>query len=303
MDWRELEQFYLGLVEDLRTQGITCAVTSGMACVALGVSQATKDCDILCPPMAAAPLLERLSTTRLNGSPCQYRGFISPPLDERWLNGGWTSHFFWKGQDEEAYLDIFGIAPRLEEPWQKEISGPYASAHVVAAMKRTSRARDWDAATALGVKLLREGDPRGWLHIFESRLLSNLMGQLPCPTEIIARRPILALAANRDARLDPALWAEQFFWQELDRLRLDVYEEALRPYLVCVRENGGKSGDLFQQHTVRMNCAERSLDPSPILRYGIQALVEKARDQVARVVLPELLQWLPDPTPGFAGIR
>jgi hypothetical protein len=25
-------------------------------------------------------------------SPCQYLGNISPPLDGRWLKGGWTSH-------------------------------------------------------------------------------------------------------------------------------------------------------------------------------------------------------------------
>ena len=38
-------------------------MTSGMACLAMGISQATKDCDILCAPTAARQLLDRLLST------------------------------------------------------------------------------------------------------------------------------------------------------------------------------------------------------------------------------------------------
>lgn len=50
----EQERFCEGLVSRARSQGITYAITSGMACVAFGVAQATKDCDLLCTPEAAA---------------------------------------------------------------------------------------------------------------------------------------------------------------------------------------------------------------------------------------------------------
>src|SRR5665213_1307374 len=41
--YAELEEFYEGLVARARRRGIACAITSGMACVAFGVSAATKD--------------------------------------------------------------------------------------------------------------------------------------------------------------------------------------------------------------------------------------------------------------------
>jgi hypothetical protein len=56
----ELEQFYESLVARARRRGIACAITSGMACVAFGVAQATKDCDLLCAPDAAGKLLDLL---------------------------------------------------------------------------------------------------------------------------------------------------------------------------------------------------------------------------------------------------
>jgi hypothetical protein len=49
LSYAELEQFYEGLVVRARGRGISCAITSGMACVAYGVAQATQDCDLLEP--------------------------------------------------------------------------------------------------------------------------------------------------------------------------------------------------------------------------------------------------------------
>src|SRR5271168_5302194 len=93
--YAELERFYEGLVTRARSRGIACAITSGMACVAFGVSEATKDCDLLCDPESASRFLELLSETTLDGHPPSYRGNLTPPLDARWIRGGWTSHFMW----------------------------------------------------------------------------------------------------------------------------------------------------------------------------------------------------------------
>jgi cysteine synthase len=49
LSYAELEQFYEGLVARARRRGIVCGITSGMACVAYGVTQATQDCDLLDP--------------------------------------------------------------------------------------------------------------------------------------------------------------------------------------------------------------------------------------------------------------
>ena len=52
LTYGELERFYEGLVSRARHRGITCAITSGMACVAFGVAQTTRDCDLLYTPDA-----------------------------------------------------------------------------------------------------------------------------------------------------------------------------------------------------------------------------------------------------------
>jgi hypothetical protein len=122
-----------------RGRGIACAITSGMACVAFGVAQATKDCDLLCAPDAARKLFDLLGETAINGHPPSYRGHLTAPMDERWFRGGWTSHFVWNVGQAEAYLDVFGVAPRGSSPWEAELEGFYACRHTVAEMKRTNQ--------------------------------------------------------------------------------------------------------------------------------------------------------------------
>ncbi|HEY3854487.1 MAG TPA: hypothetical protein VGO67_08855 [Verrucomicrobiae bacterium] len=91
--YSELEQFYENLVTRAHSRGIACAITSGMACVAFGISEATQDCDLLCIPDSADKLLGLLGETTLGGHLPSYRGNLSAPLDARWFHGGWTSHF------------------------------------------------------------------------------------------------------------------------------------------------------------------------------------------------------------------
>src|SRR5438034_6129543 len=154
LSYAELERFYEGLVLRAREQGVICAITSGMACVAYGVAQATKDCDLLCTPDSVDRLFSIVRDTKLKGATASYRGHITPPLDARWLHGGWTSHFVWRAPDQEAYLDVFGVAPRASTRWEEDLHGFYSGPHIVAEMKRTDRDKDWPFATALGVKLL-----------------------------------------------------------------------------------------------------------------------------------------------------
>jgi hypothetical protein len=69
--YAELERFYEELVTRARSRGIACAITSG---VAFGVSEATKDCDLLCDPKSAGKFLELLGETTLGGRLPGYRG-------------------------------------------------------------------------------------------------------------------------------------------------------------------------------------------------------------------------------------
>ena len=200
MEPAELQTFYERLVRRLRDRGVVCAITSGLACVHYGVAESTKDCDLLCQTGSFGQLLDLLSTTQLRGDDCCYRGNISPPLDERWHRGGWTSHFEWGGGENAVTLDVFGHPWRESFPWGQGVMGLYASPRTVAEMKRTNRDKDWAFVTALGVRMLEAGEQEGWLHIFDADTLMEWIGQECCPPELTARRPALRFAMQGDSR-------------------------------------------------------------------------------------------------------
>ena len=153
MDVIELPLFYEELVQKLRERGVVCAITSGLACVHYGIAETTQDCDLLCHTHSFEELLDLLSTTRVSGAACRYRGNLSPPLDARWHRGGWTSHFEWGSGPHAVSLDVFGHALRESKPWEQGLLGLYAGPHTVAEMKRTNRDKDWAIVTALGVPI------------------------------------------------------------------------------------------------------------------------------------------------------
>ena len=300
----EMEQFFEGLVTSVQAKGVVCAITSGMACVKFEAALGTKDCDVLCAANSADAFLRTIESTSLRGAACGYRSHLSAPLDGRWLSGGWTAHFAWRLAGEEAALDVFGVALRGSTPWQSETQGLYASRHTVAEMKRTDRPRDWPFATTLGVKLLRAGDPRGWLHIFDHQVMLDMAAEIPCPSEMIARRPVLGLLQSRDPRLDIALRGEVEFWQQLDHVRMQVYRQAVRSYVVAVKKDSrSDASGMRTQHQARVEHAERLLAMNPLRDFGIGRLVADARSRAERMAPIGSLEWLPDVTGNFVGLE
>ncbi len=59
----ELHPFFEDLVEKLRSKGVVCGITSGLACVHYGVAETTQDCDLLCHPGSFENLLGILEET------------------------------------------------------------------------------------------------------------------------------------------------------------------------------------------------------------------------------------------------
>jgi len=293
----DLQRFYEDLVFGFREQGILCAITSGLACVHYDLAQNTKDCDLLCHHTAFGRLLTELARIKVDGQPCRYRGHLSPPLDGTWHAGGWTSHFQWGAGLDAVTLDVFGEALRGSTAWPAELSGLYISPHIVAEMKRTNRDKDWPYLTLLGERLLEAGDPRGWLHIYDAGSLRRLKRVVEIPPELLLRRPCLKLVLAADNRLDAVLLAEKILWSELDRLRLQIYRRALRPYNLAVIRSGEPADlPLLAQHEARLQCARAVLCPSPLAEYGIARHLREAREATARLVRAELLEWLPDLT-------
>jgi hypothetical protein len=301
--YAELERFFCDLVSRAQKRGIPCAITSGMACVHFGVAATTKDCDVLCLPEKSDDFRALVAATELRGLLPNYRGNISPPLDVRWMRGGWTAHFTWKTKPEETCLDIFGIAPRGSSAWEIEMLGLYASRHTVAEMKRTNREKDWPYITALGIKLLKADDPRGVLHLYQTKPLTDAVRARPPAPWMLDARPALRLACDGDDRLAGAIHAETVFWHRLDACRIALYERALRPYVSAVRRAIARRPiTLAESHDIRIECATRCLLQSPIAAHGFEQLVADARAATARLVHPSLMEWLPNGLQHFIGV-
>lgn len=302
----EQHRFYEDLVSRLRACGVLCAITSGLACVHYGVAETTQDCDLLCHPGSLEALLDLLDETKIEGRLCHYRGNISPPLDARWHEGGWTSHFQWTSESGAVTLDVFGHGLPEPSPWPDDLVGLYAGAHTFAAMKRTNRDKDWPFIDALGVRMIAADDERGWLHIFKPDTLADLLATHACPPEMAARRPALELAVKGDPRAAGALHAERLLWEELARQRTKIMRQQLRPYVASVRgARRALAMPLREDHSLRLDCAERNLPPNPLKDYGVERYIEETKAALANsgLLSPEALTWLPDVREHFAWLN
>ena len=303
--YHELELFFTRLVSTAQERGITCAITSGMACVHFGIAATTKDCDVLCEAGKADAFRDLIAETPLHDLRPNYRGNISPPLDARWMRGGWTSHFTWKTKPEETCLDVFGIAPRGSSPWERQLIGIYARPNVVAEMKRTNRERDWPFATALGGEMLADGDVNGWLHLYDADVLKTSGASKAPPAHLAAIRPVLRLAPFADTRrVKRLLLAERQFWSELDEIRVHVYQRHLRPYLSAVRRASGGRRDhsVGEGHAFRVGCALDHLPFQPLRDFGLARMVNEAKANVGMTMGDDVIEWLPAAERHFHGL-
>ncbi|HEY3854488.1 MAG TPA: hypothetical protein VGO67_08860 [Verrucomicrobiae bacterium] len=161
-------------------------------------------------------------------------------------------------------------------------------------MKRTNRDKDWPFVTALGARMIEMGDERGWLHLYDKKLLLAF-SHAKKPAALIKQRPVLELAANNDPQLRFALRAEIEYWHELDRIRLDIYEKAVRRYMIEVRKSRlPMSAGLPAQHELRIRCAEKHLPMNPLRDYGLTRMIAEAREATARIINPAAMAWLPN---------
>lgn len=301
--YAELEEFFSCIVARAQSNGIACAITSGMACVHFGVAATTKDCDVLCDAAKSDEFRELLAGTGLRGLFPVYRGNVSPPLAVNWMRGGWTSHFIWETKPEAACLDIFGVAPRGRSPWGEDLRGIYAPPNVVAEMKRTNREKDWPFATALGGKMLNEGDAEGWLHLYDVDVMRQYAKHAMPPDSLAGVRPLLGLAPFSDTlRVKRVLLAERAFWSELDELRVRIYQKPLRAYRAAVRRESACSRPLAESHEIRLACAKAHLPLHPLRDYGRDRMIAEARANVEATVGADVLEWLPAAQHNFHGL-
>jgi len=300
----DLDRFYESIVQEVQDRGGICAITSGMACVKYGVAQSTKDCDVLCDEVGVDLMRAVIAKATLRGATAAYRGHITPPLDHRWLAGGWTSHFIWESLPVVPQLDVFSVAPRASSNWTDAVDGLFVEMQIVAEMKRTDRAKDWPFCDSLGVKLIDSGELTGWLHIFEAATLEELASGVPLPDDLLERRPALRLIGIDHFDLRKALMVEQTFWQELDRVRIRIHQDFIRKYMHAVKHDPRvKNSPLDVQHQLRIEHALEWLPQCPILDFGIATLIDEAKMATQRLHSKEWMKFLPDATKHFCGLK
>ncbi|MFN8611566.1 MAG: hypothetical protein U0931_28740 [Vulcanimicrobiota bacterium] len=114
-------------------------------------------------------------------------------------------------------------------------------------------------------------------------------------------RFLMQLSQDDDSRLLGALVAEQLYLQQLDKLRAQTYQKAVRPYSAAVRESLDREMDLTEQQALRVRLAEVHLPVNPLSLLGFDSFIERAKAAVAEVVQPNLLKFLPDARPVYGG--
>ena len=286
-DWNSLFEFYTQTIERFRAVGVHSAATGGIACVFYGYVSVTKDCDLVLVPNKAEQAREILARTQFEGASCGYNGPHGAPLDDRWLNGGWSSHVrFGRREDDCPRMDFFSHPPRLVS-WECDKENSLCvGREALALMKRTQRSgKDWDAVNLIGTQMVvAEGNPRGWLYIYDAGSAEQAVS---CGSvisqDIIEQRPALELVSL--GKLDEAqaiFSAEQDFWRNLDRKRMQVYVAAWREYGKRVSQGVDFGATFRDQHDEMLLIASECLPQQPLSSESLVGLAAACLGNVSK---------------------
>ena len=221
------ENIYLALTAAFNSGRTRAILSSGQAVVLHRLAMMSKDGDWIVRELqddldVILAILEENQAT--------YR--FGAPLDERWLAGGWSSHFEFVRDGTRVRCDFFSRPPRLSK---KEIQAlwathdgeslPYLDIPPLVKVKQTQREKDYPIIGELARKL-PPAEQLIWGR--SARDLIQLAGEFPAETRIaIQRRPFLdfAIQGDRD-ELEAALDKERRSLMRMDEQRLAGYTTA-----------------------------------------------------------------------------
>jgi len=221
---------YFELTEAFNTGQITVALASGQAVVYYRVAIVSKDGDWIIreTPEACDRVLTEL----------EQRGAIyrpSPPLDVRWLSGGWSSHFeFMDERRRRVRCDLVSRPPRVDRTViEKLFAGADPASRLLAVdveslilMKRTQRAKDYAVIGELAARLPPERqidlttDPDRILELAPQHGQASLRPAVQAARSGAGRRAVVLSLAEETDEL-----------QQQDRRRLGRYQAAAQRYL------------------------------------------------------------------------
>jgi hypothetical protein len=255
-----MSNVYFELTRAFNARGLVAVLGSGQAVVYHRLAIMSKDGDWILRETPAA--CERVLDV-LGSRGAHYRA--APPLDIRWLRGGWSSHF--EHRDAEGHrirCDFFTRPPRLGASdlhllFDRAPGDGLAVVDIepLVRMKQTQRAKDYAVISALAERL--PPDREMALTWDPDRVLALVA------RGVRARRPAAEAAARGGDReaVAVALAREANALQIRDAARVRAYAHAMQPYLRAFQDGRVSAMPLPEAHAAAVALAERLLPERP----------------------------------------
>ncbi len=268
-----MRNVYVDLTREFNEGRLRAVMSSGQAVVMHRLAVMSKDGDWILREDEEA-LAKVLDVLAARGA--TYR--FGAPLDVRWMKGGWSAHFEYRGGAMRIRTDFVTRPPRLDPRdlaamWAELDAAvpdvPVLDPRRLIALKRTNREKDYAVIGELA-RLLT--DPREQIRASRSpRDLLALRAHEPAAFQAeTASRPALVAAEQGEDALAEALDRER-------RSQIKENERRLRAYLDAGRRWAGEWRELSGELVGR-----------PLLE-AHRLVVERARG-----VLPATVEWDPN---------
>lgn len=260
---------YFELTEAFNEHQPIAALASGQAVVFYQIAIMSKDGDWVIRESATA--CDRVLAV-LESRGARYRP--SAPLDVRWLEGGWSSHFeFFDERGRRVRCDFLSRPPRvsfecIERLFEQGGHTRLLSIDVesLILMKQTQRAKDYAVIGPLATLLPPDRE------IDLTTDPDRIMDLAPRVGSASARPAVKAAVATQGRRaVVVALAEEADDLQQRDRRRVALYEAAAERYLAECRASGIADLPLAEAHTRLCEAAVRLLPTRPVERTDADA--------------------------------
>lgn len=265
------ETIYSELTKEFNHGRTRAILSSGQAVVLHKLAVMSKDGDWILQEDEES-LAHILSTLAKRNA--RYR--FGAPLDIRWLQNGWSSHFEFVHKELRVRTDFVTRPPRISEQDRQEfwlnsqqLELPFVNEVILAKLKRTLREKDYPVIGELARKMnLVE---QQLLHSRSARDIVELLNKHShLKTDLSKQRPLLREAEQGIEAVERALDQERRAFIKQDEARLHAYANAANKWSQAWLEITTKVSrlSLLEAHKIITKEAEKVLPFMVEWNYG-----------------------------------
>ncbi|MDD5674205.1 MAG: hypothetical protein PHC61_08585 [Chitinivibrionales bacterium] len=225
------ETIYLLLTRQFNQGKLRAILSSGQAAVLHRIAMMSKDGDWIVREDTESIEFIKSVLGRFNA---RYR--FGAPFDERWLRGGWSSHFEFYHDNLRVRTDFVSRPPRISPEeltalWEENKAAeiPFVNLTVLAELKKTNREKDYAIIGELARKMKKTEE-----RILYSRSARELKEMADCFPEVFkkfsARRPVLSDAGGTLEDIEKSLDRERRMLIHKNERRLAGYMDAAKAW-------------------------------------------------------------------------